>query len=29
LEEVQRLLVKYRKAVERQSRLIAQAGESP
>ena len=29
LEEMQRLLVKYRKAIERQSRLITQAGESP
>jgi hypothetical protein len=29
LEEMQGLLVKYRKAVERQSRLITQAGESP
>ena len=29
LEEVQRLLFKYRKAIERQSRLVPQAGESP
>jgi hypothetical protein len=29
LEEVQRLLSKYRKAVERQSRLVTQAGEAP
>jgi hypothetical protein len=29
LEEVQGLLFKYRKAIERQSKLIAQAGESP
>ena len=29
LEEMQRLLFKYRKAIERQSRLVAQAGESP
>jgi hypothetical protein len=29
LEEVQGLLAKYRKAIERQSRLITQAGESP
>jgi hypothetical protein len=29
LEEVQRLLFKYRKAIERQSRLMTQAGEAP
>src|SRR5262245_48176376 len=29
LEEVQKLLLKYRKAVERQSRLVTQAGEAP
>jgi hypothetical protein len=29
LEEVQKLLLKYRKAIERQSRLVTQAGEPP